>query len=214
MNKINHQIACDKLISRLTSTGERPSLLLHVCCAPCSSSVIEYLERAFDITLFFYNPNITDFSEFAYRGDELSRFISERPGDDIPILTPEYDNTEFFAIAAGLENEPEGGARCERCFRLRLRRTAVEARRRGIEYFTSTLSVSPYKNAGLLCRIGAEIASEEGLKYLESDFKKHGGYLRSIELSSAYGLYRQNYCGCRYSKAEADDKRRANNYDK
>ena len=214
MNKINHQIACDKLISHLTSTGKRPSLLLHVCCAPCSSSVIEYLDQAFDITLFFYNPNITDFSEFAYRGDELSRFISERPGDDIPILTPEYDNTEFFTIAAGFENEPEGGARCERCFRLRLRRTAVEARRRGIEYFTSTLSVSPYKNADLLCRIGAEIASEEGVKYLESDFKKHGGYLRSIELSSAYGPYRQNYCGCRYSKAEADDRRCANNYDK
>ena len=194
-------------MSHLAAEGKHPRLLLHVCCAPCSSYVIEYLEKVFDITLFFYNPNITEFDEFAYRHDELSRFIAERPGEELSILTPPYEASEFFDAVRGYESEPEGGARCEQCFRLRLSRTAAAARERGFEYFTTTLSVSPYKNSDILSRIGAEVASKEGVRYLESDFKKRGGYLRSIELSSVYGLYRQDYCGCVYSKNEAQARR-------
>lgn len=207
MNKINRNQRCEDTIRQILAEGDRPKLLLHVCCAPCASAVIERLEVAFDLTLFFYNPNITDVAEFSYRYRELERFVAERSGADIPIIAPEYDPMEFFSISKGLEAVSEGGARCMRCFEQRLARTADAAFEGGFEYFTTTLSVSPYKNAEALCRIGAEEAARVGVKYLESDFKKKGGYLRSIELSEKYGLYRQSYCGCAYSKAQSESRR-------
>lgn len=209
MNKINYGAICDKTLSDIEKSGKRPSLLLHVCCAPCSSYVIEYLERYFDLTLYFYNPNISDIAEFAYRLNELERFVTERVGENFPIITPKYDPDEFYAAVRGLENIPEGGSRCFVCYEQRLRKTAEAAKKMGMEYFTTTLSVSPYKNTNKLCEIGSALEKETGVKYLLSDFKKHNGYLRSIELSSIYGLYRQSFCGCSFSEAEAEARRKA-----
>lgn len=207
LNKTNYGFICEKILREISDSGVRPTLLLHVCCAPCSSYVIEYLEKYFDITLYFYNPNITDTSEFAYRLDELSRFVEERPGDKLNILVPEYDPDEFYRAVEGYEDIPEGGARCFICYEQRLRATAEAAMSGGFDYFTTTLSVSPYKNAGVLCELGEKLSSEYGVKYLPSDFKKKGGYLRSIELSSIYSLYRQDYCGCSFSAKEAEQRR-------
>ena len=207
VNKINYGAICDKIISEIENSGRRPSLLLHVCCAPCSSYVIEYLEKYFDLTLYFYNPNISTLEEYAYRLSELSRFVSERGVKPYRILTPTYDPDEFFSAVRGLEDVPEGGGRCFVCYEQRLRKTAEAAKELNFEYFTTTLSVSPYKNAEKLCQIGADLENELGIKYLLSDFKKRGGYLRSIELSSIYGLYRQNFCGCSFSEAEAEARR-------
>lgn len=203
MNKINYGLLCDGILKAIEESGEKPKLLLHVCCAPCSSSVIEYLEKYFDITLFFYNPNISDEAEFYYRLSELQRFVEERGGPIYQIITPEYATDEFFDLAKGLENEREGGGRCFECYRQRLKMTAFQAKADGFDYFTTTLSVSPYKNAAKLCEIGLSLEEEFGVKYLVSDFKKKNGYLRSIELSSIYSLYRQDYCGCIFSQKEA-----------
>ncbi len=210
MNKINYQSLCDSIISEADGGQVKPTLLLHVCCAPCSSYVIEYLEDHFDLTLFFHNPNITETEEYALRLDELSRFVVERPGKNFKIMTPKYDPDEFFGIAKGLEAEPEGGDRCTACYRLRLEKTAKAALDGGFDYFTTTLSVSPYKNSEKLNTIGLEMQEKYGVRYLVSDFKKKGGYLRSIELSSVYGLYRQDYCGCIFSAAEAEMRRKLN----
>lgn len=207
MQKINYGLQCEKILDEIKNKGERPSLLLHVCCAPCSSYVIEYLESCFDITLFFCNPNITDSSEFAYRLDELSRFINERSGQRCRLVVDTYDPDSFFSSVVGLENEPEGGKRCEVCYRQRLLRTVQYAAGNEYDFFATTLSVSPYKNATLLSEIGLELEERYGIRYLVSDFKKKGGYLRSIELSAAYGLYRQDYCGCVFSEAEARARR-------
>ena len=207
MNKINYGVICEKILSDISVIGQRPSLLLHVCCAPCSSYVIEYLEKYFDITLYFYNPNITSASEFAYRLEELMRFVEERKGNIIKIIVPDHDPCDFFDAVKGYEDIPEGGARCFICYEQRLRKTAEDAKRLGFDYFTTTLSVSPYKNADVLCKLGSELENELGVKYLTSDFKKKGGYLRSIELSSIYGLYRQDFCGCIYSENEAESRR-------
>lgn len=209
MQKINYGLICEKTLAELARREKRPSLLLHVCCAPCSSYVIEYLEPYFDITLFFYNPNITEKAEFDYRLCELERFVRERADESLPVIVPEYLPNEFFSAVSGLENEKEGGARCAVCYEQRLRGTAEYAERLGFEYFTTTLSVSPYKNAAALCEIGTALAEQHSVKYLVSDFKKKGGYLRSIELSEKYGLYRQNYCGCVFSAREAEQRRRA-----
>ncbi len=209
MNRINYSLECDKLLEEAVTSG-RNKLLLHVCCAPCSSSVIEYLEEKMDITLYFYNPNISDREEFYYRLSELQRFIEERPGRKFPIITPQYDPDEFFTIAKGFEELPEGGTRCFGCYDLRLRKTAEAAADGNFDFFTTTLSVSPYKNAEKLNAVGTALAEEYGVRYLTSDFKKKNGYLRSIELSSVYNLYRQDFCGCVFSKAEAE-KRRSNN---
>ena len=207
MSKINYGLLCEGILKDIESSGLKPKLLLHVCCAPCSSYVIEYLEKYFDITLFFYNPNITDAEEFYYRLSELQRFVEERGGPIYRIITPEYDPEEFYSISSGLEGEREGGARCFECYRIRLRMTAVEAEKHGFDYFTTTLSVSPYKNAAKLCEIGLSLEEELGVKYLVSDFKKKNGYLRSIELSSVYSLYRQDYCGCVFSKRESTERK-------
>lgn len=211
MNKINYGLICDGILKELETLNEKKRLLLHVCCAPCASSVIEYLEKYFDITLFFYNPNITEAEEFYYRLSELQRFVEEREGERCHIITPPYDPSEFFDMSAGLENVAEGGVRCFDCYTQRLRKTALEAKLGGYDYFTTTLSVSPYKNAAKLNEIGLVLESELGAKYLPSDFKKKNGYLRSIELSSVYSLYRQDYCGCVFSKKEADARKAAFN---
>ncbi len=216
LNKINYGLVCEKIIEESDRGDVRPSLLLHVCCAPCSSYVIEYLERHFDLTLYFYNPNITDTAEFAYRLDELYSFIDKREGKNYRIIVPEYRPEEFFEAVKGYEDIPEGGMRCYICYELRLRKTALAAKALGFDYFTTTLSVSPYKNAAVLCETGDKLATELGIKYLPSDFKKKGGYLRSIELSSIYELYRQDYCGCCFSQSEAKARKllnsRENNY--
>ncbi len=200
MNERNYQKELDTYISRIDA-GDKPRLLLHCCCAPCSSYVTEYLHEFFDITVYFYNPNITEIEEYEKRKAELKRYLSEVSfGVGISWIDADYEPEAFFEMAKGLENEPERGRRCEGCFRLRLEKTAGAAVEHGFELFCTTLSISPHKDADLLMAIGEEIADRYGLSYLPSDFKKKGGYQRSIELSREYDLYRQNYCGCIFSK--------------
>ena len=203
--KVNYQLECEREIK--LNEGRTPRLLLHSCCAPCSSYVLEYLTNYFDTTVLYYNPNITPAEEYAKRVDELKRLLSEAPYPNaVRLVEGRYDSREFFAIAKGLEDLPEGGERCFKCYTLRLEETARAAAEGGYEYFTTTLSVSPYKNAANLNAIGRELSEKYGVKYLYSDFKKKNGYRRSIELSAQYGLYRQNYCGCVYSAKAAEEK--------
>lgn len=203
--KINYQIEMEREIARIRKDGRRPRLLLHSCCAPCSSAVLEQLTRVFDITVFFYNPNIAPEEEFIHRVEEQRRFIDELPhGGVIELIRGKYDDETFYALAKGLEEAPEGGERCTRCFRLRLGKTAQLAAEQGFDYFTTTLSISPLKDAQRLNAIGSELAAQFGVPYLFSDFKKKNGYRRSCELSAEYGLYRQDYCGCIYSRMERD----------
>lgn len=203
--KINYQIEMERELARISREGRRPRLLLHSCCAPCSSAVLEQLTKVFDIAVFFYNPNIAPEEEFIHRVEEQRRFISEMPKEgSIELIRGEYDDETFHALAKGLEEVPEGGERCTRCFRLRLGRTAQLAAQQGFDYFTTTLSISPLKDAQRLNAIGAELAAQFGVPYLHSDFKKKNGYRRSCELSAQYGLYRQDYCGCIYSRMERD----------
>ena len=197
--KTNYQLLTDKIIKELD--GRRARLLLHGCCAPCSSYVLEYLSQYFDITLLYYNPNISPEEEYLTRADEAMRLVSEMPtGSEVKLTVAEYTPEDFYRIARGRENMAEGGARCFDCYRLRLEYTAKAAAEGGYDYFTTTLSISPHKNSEVLNSIGAELSEKYGVKYLFSDFKKKGGYLRSCELSEQYGLYRQDYCGCEYSK--------------
>ena len=199
--KINYQLALDKIIAGLDGT---PRLLLHACCAPCSSYVLEYLTEYFDITLYFYNPNITDAAEYDKRAAELARLISEMPHKNpIRLIVCEHAPAPFYTLAAGMETLPEGGARCFACYRERLAATAayMAAHREEYDYFATTLTVSPHKNAPKLNEIGGELAAEMGLAWLPSDFKKREGCKRSIELSAKYGLYRQDFCGCEFSRA-------------
>lgn len=203
MQKVNYQLMLENELAKISSQSEKPSLLLHVCCAPCSSYVLEYISSYFDITLFFYNPNITSEDEYNYRIDESKRLLAEMPlAGKVEFLQGRYDVSEFFCIAKGYEDLPEGGERCFKCYELRLRESAEFAKLNGFDYFTTTLSISPYKNAEKLNYIGSELAEEYGVKYLFSDFKKKNGYKRSIELSEKYNLYRQNFCGCIYSQME------------
>ena len=203
--KINYQIEMEREIAKIRRSGQRPRLLLHSCCAPCSSAVLEQLTHVFDIWVFFYNPNIAPEEEFVHRVEEQSRFIRELPHEGrIELIRGEYDADTFYALAKGLETVPEGGERCTRCFRLRLGRTAQLAAEQGFDTFTTTLSISPLKDAQRLNAIGRELAQQFGVPYLFSDFKKKNGYRRSCELSAEYGLYRQDYCGCIYSQMERD----------
>lgn len=195
----NLQKALEKIIEQNKKEGIKPSLLLHACCAPCSSYCIEYLHEHFEITLFFYNPNIYPAEECLYRAKELRRLVSEM-GLDIPVIEAENDTESFYSIAKGRENVREGGVRCFDCYRLRLEKTAAFAKEKGFDYFTTTLSISPLKNSAKLREIGLELETKYGVKNLPSDFKKKEGYKRSIELSKKYNLYRQNYCGCEFSK--------------
>ncbi|MBR2717646.1 MAG: epoxyqueuosine reductase QueH, partial [Oscillospiraceae bacterium] len=176
---------------------DRPSLLLQGCCGPCSSYVMEYLSRYFDITLLFYNPNIRPEAEYDRRLAALLELLEKMPAASrVKLVEPGWRGAEFMTAVKGLEHEPEGGARCTVCFRLRLGETARLARDGGFDFFGTTLTVSPHKNAALLNAIGQELEREYGVRWLPSDFKKRGGYLRSIQLSREYGLYRQEYCGC------------------
>ncbi len=198
---MNAQQQLDQMLAALPQ-GERPSLLLHACCAPCSSYVLEYLASHFRITLFFYNPNIAPEEEYRFRLDELRRLVHEMGLEsDVGVLEGNYNPDRFERLAKGKEMLPEGGARCADCYRLRLAETARVAAEGGFDYMCTTLSISPYKNAAWLNEIGTEEAEAHGVKYLVSDFKKKNGYKRSCELSEQYGLYRQDYCGCVYSKA-------------
>ncbi len=205
---INYAKVLEGELAKIEASNIRPRLLLHACCAPCSSYTLEYLTKYFDITLFFYNPNIAPKEEYDFRATELKRFIGVHPAcGSVKLSVAEYDPSPFFAIAKGLEEAAEGGERCMRCYRLRLAETAKTAKAGGFDYFCTTLSISPYKNAAALNTIGGELAADVGVAYLYSDFKKKGGYARSIELSKEYALYRQDYCGCIYSKMEAEKRR-------
>ncbi len=206
----NYSKWLEREIERFKAESVRPKLLLQACCAPCSSYTLEYIASVFDITLFFYNPNISPKSEYAFRASELERFIKEHPAcTDVKLEICNYDASPFLEIAKGLEDAKEGGERCMKCYRLRLEETAKAAKEGGYDYFCTTLSISPHKNAEALNRFGKELAEEYGINYLFSDFKKKGGYARSIELSKEYGLYRQDYCGCAYSKAEAEERKKS-----
>ena len=205
MNKRNYQKEMDALIERNAAAGEKPSLLLHVCCAVCASYVLEYLYEHFNITIADYNPNITEEKEYLYRYSELRRYVAERGMGEIRFLDVEYHPEDFFAMAKGHEGDREGGARCALCFSQRLGYTAKLAKSGGYRYFATTLTVSPLKNAEVINAIGLKLGEETGVEYLPSDFKKKNGYKRSIELSKEYDLYRQNYCGCVFSGVKGEE---------
>lgn len=204
----NYQIELEKILKKPETKGK--TLFLHSCCAPCSSYCLEYLRQFFRVTVFFYNPNITEEEEYRKRVEEQKRLIrqlNEEGGEGVfPIDFREgrYDPAEFYAIAKGLEKCPEGGERCFGCYELRLREAAAFGKQGGYDYFTTTLTISPMKNAAKLNEIGQRVAQEYGIGHLPSDFKKKNGYRRSVELSQQYELYRQDYCGCIYSKVERD----------
>lgn len=207
MNKRNYQRELDEIlkeIQRALSAGEsRPELLLHCCCAPCSSYVLEYLVNYFEITLYFYNPNITEEDEYLKRKGELIRYVKERNYDrdyGVKFIDADYNPEVFWELAKGLEDEPERGRRCTKCYKCRIDSTAKVAAEVGADYFCTTLSISPHKDNERLMVLGERAAIEYGIPYLPSDFKKKNGYKRSIELSAEYGLYRQDFCGCVYSK--------------
>lgn len=205
MNKINYQLELDKIIERNKREDITPSLLLHSCCAPCSSYTIEYLSEYFKITVLYYNPNISEQTEYEKRKAEQIRLIhSLDTKNKVSFLDCAYNSKEFFDIAKGFEHCREGGERCFRCYRLRLEKTALLAKENSFDYFCTTLSISPLKNAQKINEIGFALADEYGVKWLPSDFKKREGYKRSIELSRQFNLYRQNYCGCVFSKRETE----------
>lgn len=206
-NARNFQKELDALIKQLEENGERGKrLFLHSCCAPCSSYVLEYLRTYFRITVFYYNPNISFAQEYQKRVAEQKRLIDEynrqKTGYPIDVVEGDYEPEVFYDTVKGLEECPEGGERCFLCYALRLRKTVQQALDGGYDYFSTTLSISPLKNAKKLNEIGEQLAREYGIKWLVSDFKKKDGYKRSIELSAIYDLYRQDYCGCVYSKNE------------
>ena len=197
---VNYQKELDRLIASLQREGRVPRLLLHSCCAPCSSYVLEYLSDFFEITVFYYNPNIFPESEDTKRLLEQQTLIADMNfKNPVSFLAGNYDKDKFYHMAAGLEHIKEGGERCFKCYELRLNETAQIAAKGGFDYFTTTLSISPMKNAEKLNTIGKATASRYGIQYLQSDFKKKNGYKRSIELSKEHGLYRQDYCGCQFS---------------
>ena len=203
MERLDYQQKLDRIIADLQQTGRVPSLLLHCCCAPCSSYVLEYLSQWFSITVYYYNPNISPLAEYEKRLAELKRFIAEFPFRHPVRMEPcPYNPEAFFSVAKGFEKCPEGGERCFRCFALRLEQAARIAAEKHFDYYTTTLTISPLKNAVKLNEIGESQAIKYGISWLPSDFKKREGYKRSIVLSKQYGLYRQNYCGCVFSKAE------------
>lgn len=203
----------DKLMEEQMSTSnEGSTLLLHACCAPCSSAVLERLSNFFKITIIYYNPNITEEKEYLKRLEELKNFIKKlKTKYPINIIDTRYDPKEFFTIAKGLEKEKERGKRCYECYKLRLEETAKVAKKQGFDFFTTTLTLSPYKNTTWLNEIGEEFSKKYQASYLYSDFKKKNGYKRSIELSKEYNLYRQDYCGCIYSKLEREEIKNTNN---
>lgn len=204
MNNMNFQQKLNKILDTIEKEGTRPGLFLHACCAPCSSYVLEYLTRYFDITVFYYNPNISPKEEYEKRVEEIKRFIALVHSGKVTLMEGIYHPEDFYETVKGMENLKEGSERCYRCYELRLRESARLAAEYGFDYFTTTLSISPYKNAGWLNEIGVRLGEEYGVPYLVSDFKKKNGYKRSIVLSAEYGLYRQDYCGCVYSRQQRE----------
>ena len=203
MNKVNYSLKTEEIIKNNKREQIMPSLLLHACCAPCSSACLEYLNENFNITIFYYNPNISPKEELEKRLNEEKRLVAEMPlSGEIKVIDGEYNYDEFLETVKGLEGVPEGGERCFRCYRLRLEKTAALAKEKGFDYFCTTLSISPLKNSQKINEIGESVAKDYGVKWLPSDFKKKNGYKRSIELSRQYGLYRQNFCGCVFSEKE------------
>lgn len=201
MNPRNYQKELEKIIEELKKEGRVPRLLLHSCCAPCSSYVLEYLSQYFEITVYYYNPNIYPPSEYRKRVEEQQRLIdSMKFVHPVVMEAGAYEPDEFYRTVRGFEKEPEGGERCFRCYELRLQEAAKVAQAGRFDYFTTTLSISPLKDAQKLNEIGEKLAKEYRVSYLPSDFKKKNGYKRSVELSGEYGLYRQDYCGCVYSQ--------------
>lgn len=203
MIKVNYQKQLDKIIDEIQNNSKTPSLLLHSCCAPCSSYVLEYLSQYFKITVFYYNPNISPKEEYIKRVKEQKRLISQLPvKNSVDFIEGDYEPQDFYEIAKGMEHIPEDGERCFNCYRLRLEKTAKLASELNMDYFTTTLSISPYKNAAKLNEIAEELSEIHSVKNLPSDFKKKEGYKRSIQLSKEYDLYRQDYCGCIFSKRD------------
>ena len=209
MEKKNYDKWMQEIIEKNQELEIVPTLLLHTCCAPCSSAVIERLSKYFHITVFYYNPNIEPLEEYLKRKEEQKRFLSEVTTPyPISFLDCDYEHEEFIQLSKGLENEKEGGPRCLKCYRLRLLKTALKAQEFHFDYFGTSLTVSPYKNAQALNQIGEELQKKFNVKYLYSDFKKRNGYKRSIELSKDYHLYRQDYCGCSFSKAQREQEKK------
>ncbi len=201
MEKKNYDLLMQEIINKNEEEGFVPSLLLHTCCAPCSTQVISRLSNYFHITVFYYNPNIEPYVEYQKRKEEQKRFLdSYKSKYKISFIDCDWENEEFKNVVRGLEDEIEGGIRCNKCFYLRLSKTAKLAKERNFDYFTTSLTISPYKNAEVINKIGESLEKELGISYLYSDFKKHDGYKKSIEYSKQYNLYRQDYCGCVYSK--------------
>ncbi len=201
IQKVNYQKELEKLLNTLEKERQVPTLLIHSCCAPCSSYVLEYLSQYFRITVFYYNPNIYPESEYTKRILEQQKLIQDMKfKHPVSFLAGKYETEKFYAMAKGMEDLKEGGARCMKCYELRLTEAAKQAAAGGFDYFTTTLSISPLKNAQKLNEIGVRVGKEHGVEYLVSDFKKRNGYKRSIELSKEYGLYRQDYCGCIFSR--------------
>ena len=209
--KRNYQIEMEREIARLKAAGEKPLLALHACCAPCSSAVLERLSEAFGIVVYYYNPNISPEAEFTHRADEQARLVAQMPLTGVSVVRGDYEPEAFYERVRGHEDDPEGGERCGICFEMRLRSTAEFAKKIGAPYFSTTLSISPLKNARRLNDIGEALAEEFGLRYLVSDFKKKDGYRRSVALSEEYGLYRQDFCGCIFSKMERERQKQAQN---
>lgn len=199
MQKINYGLMLDKKLAEIQKNGEKPKLLLHACCAPCSSYVLEFLHERFEIILYFCNPNIAPEEEYEYRKNELKRLVREMNAD-IEIIEEDYDPAPFYKLAEGLEQLPERGERCQKCIGYRLKLSGAKAAELNCDYFTTTLTISPHKDCAFINEFGGKVSAECGVEYLFSDFKKHEGYKRSIELSKKYNLYRQDYCGCVYSK--------------
>ena len=198
---MNYQLKLEEIIKENQEKKYVPTLLLHSCCAPCSSYCLEYLSEFFKITIFYYNPNITEIDEYRKRVEEQKKLINMLPCKNrIDFLEGKYETDLFFEMTKGLENEPEKGKRCFKCYELRMSETAIIAKKLNYDYFTTTLSLSPYKNSNKINEIGELLQQQYNIKYLYSDFKKKNGYKKSIELSKKYNLYRQNYCGCIYSK--------------
>ncbi|MDE5569344.1 MAG: epoxyqueuosine reductase QueH [Ruminococcus sp.] len=204
MIKTNYGKILDDKLKELQKSDKKPSLLLHACCAPCSSHTMLFLRDYFDITVYFCNPNIAPEKEYEFRKSELKRLISELRLD-IDMIDEDYNPAPFYELAKGLENLPERSERCQKCIAYRLRKTAELAKKLNKDYFTTTLTISPHKDCEFINRCGGEISDELGISYLFSDFKKHDGYKHSIQLSAQYNLYRQNYCGCIYSKRVSEN---------
>ena len=204
--KINYEILMEQQLKEIEKIGIKPKLLLHSCCAPCSSAILEFLQNYFDITVYFYNPNIT-FEEEYYKRLNEQREYHEKRGYSIKVIEGNYNPKEdFFKQVKGLEDRKEGGERCFKCYTLRMEATAQKAKELGFDYFSTVLSISPLKNAQWINEIGEKLSEKYGIKFLNGDFKKKNRYLRSTEISREYELYRQDYCGCVFSKMEREAK--------